>query len=57
MRFMLDENVPAAVADMLVASGHHAEFVRDRVPPGSSDPLVATVSQDLDAILVSFESR
>lgn len=53
---MLDENVPTAVANMLTANGHQAEFVRDHVPPGSSDPLVATVSQDLDAILVSFDS-
>lgn len=55
MHFMLDENVPVAVADMLAKNGHKAEFIRDYVPPGSPDPLVATVSQDLDAVLVSFD--
>ena len=55
MHFMLDENVPASVAGMLRGIGHTAEFVRDYVPPGSPDPVVATVSQDLDAVLISFD--
>ena len=55
MHFILDENVPAAVADMLIEQGHKAEFIREYVPPGSPDPLVATVSEELDAILVSFD--
>ena len=52
---MLDENVPKDVADMLAVSGHTAEFIRDYVPPGAPDPLVATVSEERDAILVSFD--
>ncbi len=52
---MLDENVPASVADMLLGFGHTAEFIRDHVPPGSPDPVVATVSQELDAVLISFD--
>jgi predicted nuclease of predicted toxin-antitoxin system len=55
MRFLLDENVPADVVDMLVGHGHRAEFIRQYVPPGSPDPLVATVSEELAAILVSFD--
>jgi predicted nuclease of predicted toxin-antitoxin system len=55
MYFILDENVPADVVDMLMGHGHRAEFIRDYVPPGSPDPLVATVSQELNAILVSFD--
>ena len=55
MYFMLDENVPLDVADMLNEQGHKGEFIRDYVPPGSPDPVVATVSQELDAILVSFD--
>src|SRR3546814_504228 len=56
MRFTLDENVPASVAELLARLGHEAEFIRDFVPPGSPDPLVATIAQDLDAILISFDS-
>lgn len=52
---MLDENVPASAAEMLQANGHVAEFIKDYVPPGSPDPLVATVSEELQAILVSFD--
>src|SRR6266403_3522962 len=55
MYFMLDENVPQDVADMLNEQGHKAEFIRDYVPPGSPDPVVATVSQELNAILLSFD--
>jgi predicted nuclease of predicted toxin-antitoxin system len=55
MHFMLDENVPASVADMLEARGHRVGWIRDFVPPGSPDPLVATISEDLQAILVSFD--
>ncbi len=55
MRFMLDENVPASVASMLQRRGHDVERIRDYVPPGSPDPLVATVSERLDAVLVSFD--
>ncbi|WP_367618329.1 MULTISPECIES: DUF5615 family PIN-like protein [Rhodoplanes] len=55
MFFILDENVPADVAAMLIEHGHRAEFIRTYVPPGAVDPLVATVAQELEAILVSFD--
>jgi predicted nuclease of predicted toxin-antitoxin system len=52
---MLDENVPQDLADMLNGQGHKAEFIRDYVPSGSPDPVVATLSQELEAILLSFD--
>jgi predicted nuclease of predicted toxin-antitoxin system len=55
MYFMLDENVPKDVADMLNGHGHRAEFIREYVPPGAPDQVVATASQELEAILVSFD--
>jgi predicted nuclease of predicted toxin-antitoxin system len=55
MYFLLDENVPTEVVDMLVNHGHRAEFIREYIPTGSPDPLVATVSEELEAILVSFD--
>jgi predicted nuclease of predicted toxin-antitoxin system len=55
MFFLLDENIPADVVDVLVASGHRAEFIRQYVPTGSPDPLVATISEELAAILISFD--
>jgi predicted nuclease of predicted toxin-antitoxin system len=55
MHFILDENVPASVSDLLQRSGHTAVFIYDYVPRASSDPVVATVSQELNAVLVSFD--
>jgi len=39
MHFMLDENVPQDVADMLIARGHKAEYIQNYVPPGAPIPL------------------
>jgi predicted nuclease of predicted toxin-antitoxin system len=55
MHFILDENVPMDVANMLAGRGYVAEFIRDYVPPGAPDPLVATVAQELNAVLVTFD--
>ena len=55
MYFMLDENVPQDVADTLNGLGHEAEFIREYIVPGAPDQIVATASQELDAILVSFD--
>lgn len=52
---MLDENVPVSVAERLTALGHQADFIKNFVPEGSPDPLVATVSESLDAVLISFD--
>ena len=55
MHFMLDEMVPASVARFLSRQGHTATFIRDYTPPGSADPVVATISQEMNAVLVSFD--
>ncbi len=55
MYFMLDENVPQDVADVLVGQGHKAEFIRKYIVPGAPDQVVATASQELEAVLVSFD--
>lgn len=55
MQFMLDENVPASVATTLGQLGHQATFIRDYVPPGSPDAVVATVAEEMNAVLVSFD--
>ncbi len=52
---MLDEMVPVSVARTLRQNGHTAEFIRDYTPPGSPDPLVATISEEMKAVLVSFD--
>lgn len=55
MRFMLDENVPRSMADMLADKGFEVEYIRDFAPLGAPDPIVATVAEREGAILVSFD--
>lgn len=55
MHFMLDENVPVSVAEMLERHGHDVAWIRDYVPPGAPDPVVATISEELNAVLISFD--
>jgi hypothetical protein len=52
---MLDENVPVDVADMLVQHGHEALFIREYVPPGAADEIVATISEQENCVLISFD--
>lgn len=55
MRFILDENVPVSVRGVLEAHGHTVEWIMDHTARGASDPVVATISETLDAVLVSFD--
>ena len=55
MRFILDENVPVSACQALEDGGHTVEWIMDHVARGATDPVVATVSERLDAVLVSFD--
>lgn len=55
MDFVLDENVPASVGKMLGGEGHSAKSIRDYIPEGSPDQLVATIAEKINAILISFD--
>ncbi|WP_172978055.1 DUF5615 family PIN-like protein [Roseovarius sp. THAF27] len=55
MRFMLDENVPMSAKNYLMGTAHDVEFIRDLIPEGSVDPLVAFVAEDKQAVLVSHD--
>jgi predicted nuclease of predicted toxin-antitoxin system len=56
MRFILDENVPRSVEEMLNERGHSVASIREYVLPGSPDQLVAAVTEQADAVLVSHDS-
>lgn len=55
MLFYLDENVPAQVEAVIVSKGHEVRWKRDIIPEGSPDQMVAAVSEDAGAILVSHD--
>ncbi|WP_394713492.1 DUF5615 family PIN-like protein [uncultured Roseibium sp.] len=52
---MLDENVAVSVCRKLTELGCEAQYIRDLIPQGSVDPLVAFVAEDRGTILVSHD--
>lgn len=52
---MLDENVAMSAKRYLLGTDHQVEFIRDLVPEGSVDQLVAFVAEDQGAVLVSHD--
>lgn len=55
MLFYLDENVPARVQAVLEAAGHEVTWTRDLTGEGAPDVVVAAVSQENDATLISHD--
>ncbi len=55
MLLLIDENVPNSVADFFSQRGHIVQFVRDVLPAGSPDPVVAKVGDRLSAIVVTWD--
>jgi len=55
MQFLLDHYVPESVVRVLQSRGHVVHRVRDILLPDSPDPLIATVSEQNDWILVSAD--
>jgi predicted nuclease of predicted toxin-antitoxin system len=56
MRFLLDHNVPASVADVLRERGHTCIFLVEVLPANSTDPVVARVAEINGCILVTQDS-
>ena len=55
IRFFLDNCVPDSVAQVLRDAGHEVILLRDVIQRDSPDQLVATVSELLNAVLVSYD--
>lgn len=55
LRIFLDECVPDGVGRVFSDSGHHVIHLRQAGATGSPDPLVCTLAQENDAILVSLD--
>jgi len=55
LRFLTDNCVPDSVGRTLIAAGHEVILLRDILPTNSPDPLVASVAELNNAILVSFD--
>ena len=55
MLLLIDENVPASVADFLRSRGHDVRFVRDLFPRGTPDPVIAAIGDQMSAIVVTWD--
>ncbi len=55
MKFLLDQCVPASVERVLSEAGHTAIWVRNVLPTDAPDEIVATASENADAVLVSMD--
>lgn len=57
MRLLIDENVPLSVATFFQRRGHEVIFVRDVLLPGTPDPVVAAIGDQMDAIVVTWNQK
>lgn len=55
MTFKVDENLPEEAADLLIAAGHEADTVRQEGLAGIDDPVLATLLQQEERALVTFD--
>jgi predicted nuclease of predicted toxin-antitoxin system len=52
---LIDENVPLSVAKFLKSRGHDVQFVRDRLPAVTADPVIAAAGDKIFAIVVTWD--
>lgn len=55
MLLLIDENVPDSVAQFFAARGHEVRYVRDILPAGTADPVIAAIGDRLSAIVVTWD--
>lgn len=55
MVLLVDENVPLSVAECFRERGHEVIFVREKLPAGTPDPVVALIGDRLSAVVVSWD--
>ena len=55
MVLLIDENVPNSVVEFFKERGHEIHLVRERLPAGTPDPVIAVIGDRLSAIVVSWD--
>jgi predicted nuclease of predicted toxin-antitoxin system len=53
MRFLVDAQLPQALARWIAANGHEAQHVSDLGLAGASDPLIWNTAASMDAAIVT----
>ena len=57
MHLLVDENVPDSVAQFFKERGHTVTLVRDILPRGTPDQIVALVGDELRAVIVTWNHK
>ena len=55
MLLLVDENVPLSVTEFLRERGHDVRLVLDILLPGTPDPVIATIGDQMSALVVSWD--
>jgi predicted nuclease of predicted toxin-antitoxin system len=55
MPLLIDENVPNGVAEFFRARGHEIQFVRDVLPAGTQDAVIAAIGDRHSLIVVTWD--
>jgi predicted nuclease of predicted toxin-antitoxin system len=55
MLLLVDENVPNSVAEFFASRGHEVRYVRDVLPAGTPDPVIAAVGDRIGAVVVTWD--
>jgi predicted nuclease of predicted toxin-antitoxin system len=56
MRFLLDANLPARLAQAFIDAGHDCEHMEDLLPRYAPDTAIARIANDSGAVLVSRDA-
>lgn len=57
MRVIVDEDVPASVAELFARRGHQVEYVLDRFLPGTDDYVIAQAASEEQIVVVTWNHR
>jgi predicted nuclease of predicted toxin-antitoxin system len=57
MRFLLDNNAPEALIDVLKAAGHEAHFSREELDESAPDIAVVRLAIKQEAIVITWDRR
>lgn len=56
MKFLIDANLPARLAQIFIEAGHYCVHMETLLPRYSPDTKIAHIANDIDAVIVTRDS-
>ncbi len=53
MRLLVDENVQDSITEFLRERGHEVQLIRDVLPRGTADPIIAQIANRFEMVIVT----